>query len=647
MAVSALFKHLKRKNKRKRPREPHTSIDIDEQSISESRLINLDEDSSIVLPDSVQSMPPTQQESSPLLLHTQQPPASTPSTQIEEGLRRRLYDDESQNLSVQQRHHQKSPDFSLQRHQSLDDEEETFLQQQQQQQQQLTSLQHEHHFMELELTLAHAQLQQEVDARESVESRYHRLIHERQLAQENYERQWQERRQAIELEWQSNNERVETKHQEEKHVHGEEMQRMTQEMQDATTRWAIELKETKEQLARVERDAVKLDHCRQMESAAASAREQVLAQQLATAQKELIESARLLAMSQQEGMDWKRQFEKLKDRYKRWYKELELWIVEAKSKTCITCKKAKNLGSPPVMENINPVIPLTVVTVQPQPATNNNREPTTTQPTSNRKQLKEVSSNVSHVNPVTPSPWGDRSKKHTSLRVTTEKENVLPSNLAMKPVQRENSQTQLLCEPTHDDSPTQLNSVITSYGTDSYDPSQALLEPTFQKPPPSTSDWMQTKSVKHPQHSSSSSVSKKMANWTSNVMSRNFVNLRQSPANATPPVSIKPPPAAAAKLPDTTGSGAMPAISNNAPNAPPAFAFQEVVRKKADRQNMPGHACPECKAFWDTVCDDGTVFERKHFEDCSRHRAHHSPPSTPEGFWELSFADEIRARGGK
>jgi hypothetical protein len=343
-------------------------------------------------------------------------------------------------------------------------------------------------------------------------------------------------------------------------------------------------------------------------------------------------------------MKWKQEFEKLKDRYKRWYKELELWIVEAKSKTCITCKKPKILGSPPIMDDdINSVVPPIVATVQLQPAFNsnsNNRELSTIQPSSDRKQLKEVSPNV---NPVTPSPWGDRSKKHSSLRVATEKENVVPSNLAKKPVQQNNDQTQLLCEPTHNDSLTQLNSVTTSCGEDSYDPSQALLDPTSQKPPPPTSNLMHTKSVKHALHSSSSRVSKKLSNWTSNTMSRSFVNLRESPVNSTAPESIKALPAAV-KLPDLNG---MPVVAKKAPTASPAFVFQEVVRKKADRQKMPGHACPECKAFWDTVCDDGTVFERKHFEDCSRHRAHHSPPSTPEGFWELSFTDEIRARGGK
>jgi hypothetical protein len=28
----------------------------------------------------------------------------------------------------------------------------------------------------------------------------------------------------------------------------------------------------------------------------------------------------------------------------------------------------------------------------------------------------------------------------------------------------------------------------------------------------------------------------------------------------------------------------------------------------------------------------------------SRHRSRHTPPSTPEDFWELSFQDEIKAR---
>jgi len=77
--------------------------------------------------------------------------------------------------------------------------------------------------------------------------------------------------------------------------------------------------------------------------------------------------------------------------------------------------------------------------------------------------------------------------------------------------------------------------------------------------------------------------------------------------------------------------------------------YKEVVRCRDKRRTMPGHACEHCVKFIDAVCgpaDGGDgVFDRdKMIMDCSRHRANHSPDHTPDGFWELSFADEIAAR---
>jgi hypothetical protein len=77
-----------------------------------------------------------------------------------------------------------------------------------------------------------------------------------------------------------------------------------------------------------------------------------------------------------------------------------------------------------------------------------------------------------------------------------------------------------------------------------------------------------------------------------------------------------------------------------------SYRYQEVVRCKHDRQNLPGHECPQCSNWVDSIChgEGGEIFNRKELMDCSRHRAAHSPENTPEGFWELSFADEIEAR---
>mmetsp|Transcript_14799 Transcript_14799/g.21151 ORF Transcript_14799/g.21151 Transcript_14799/m.21151 type:complete len:839 (+) Transcript_14799:79-2595(+) len=71
--------------------------------------------------------------------------------------------------------------------------------------------------------------------------------------------------------------------------------------------------------------------------------------------------------------------------------------------------------------------------------------------------------------------------------------------------------------------------------------------------------------------------------------------------------------------------------------------YVEVVRNKSERREMPGHVCEHCKGFIDALCygEGGKIFDRKALvTDCSRHRSKFTPPSTPEGFWELSFPDE-------
>ena len=76
------------------------------------------------------------------------------------------------------------------------------------------------------------------------------------------------------------------------------------------------------------------------------------------------------------------------------------------------------------------------------------------------------------------------------------------------------------------------------------------------------------------------------------------------------------------------------------------YKYQEVVRCRHDRQQLPGHCCPECDKFAESLCqaEGGHVFDKKEFLGMSRHRARHTPENTPPGFWELSFADEVEAR---
>ena len=63
----------------------------------------------------------------------------------------------------------------------------------------------------------------------------------------------------------------------------------------------------------------------------------------------------------------------------------------------------------------------------------------------------------------------------------------------------------------------------------------------------------------------------------------------------------------------------------------PGYAYQEVVRKKAERQALPQYECVDCAAFGRAV---GMPIRY------CRHRFRFPPPETPPGFWDLDFADE-------
>ena len=76
------------------------------------------------------------------------------------------------------------------------------------------------------------------------------------------------------------------------------------------------------------------------------------------------------------------------------------------------------------------------------------------------------------------------------------------------------------------------------------------------------------------------------------------------------------------------------------------FPYVEVVRKKSERSLLPAYTCNECQAFANAMMaskdrDGNHFFDPKDVvQECSRHRSRFTPPSTPDGFWEMSFADE-------
>ncbi|XP_006657131.2 protein gamma response 1 [Oryza brachyantha] len=80
------------------------------------------------------------------------------------------------------------------------------------------------------------------------------------------------------------------------------------------------------------------------------------------------------------------------------------------------------------------------------------------------------------------------------------------------------------------------------------------------------------------------------------------------------------------------------------------FKYTEPVRKKADRENLKGVECKQCKKFYDAVLPDGrangdgansTSMRCEHHDGVSRHRYRYAPPLTPEGFWNIGFESEM------
>ncbi|XP_068638023.1 protein gamma response 1 [Aristolochia californica] len=82
------------------------------------------------------------------------------------------------------------------------------------------------------------------------------------------------------------------------------------------------------------------------------------------------------------------------------------------------------------------------------------------------------------------------------------------------------------------------------------------------------------------------------------------------------------------------------------------FKHVAPVRKKAERDNLIGVECKQCKKFYEAVLPDaGNENNRwgnnnqdmrcEHHIGVSRHRYRYIPPSTPEGFWNIGFDSDM------
>jgi hypothetical protein len=107
--------------------------------------------------------------------------------------------------------------------------------------------------------------------------------------------------------------------------------------------------------------------------------------------------------------------------------------------------------------------------------------------------------------------------------------------------------------------------------------------------------------------------------------------------------------ASAAASPATKVSPAVPSSSVRAPGAGKAITGSGAVkyiddsgqtRKRDVREALPGHVCFQCKQYFDALRQQGIAVDeeamRQTLQNCSRHKAQYSPPSTPAGFWDLT-----------
>ncbi|XP_004510978.1 protein gamma response 1 [Cicer arietinum] len=81
-----------------------------------------------------------------------------------------------------------------------------------------------------------------------------------------------------------------------------------------------------------------------------------------------------------------------------------------------------------------------------------------------------------------------------------------------------------------------------------------------------------------------------------------------------------------------------------------SFKYIEPVRKKAERENLKGVDCKQCRKFYEAVLPNADGKDPnsnkqnircEHHDGVSRHRYRYVPPMTPEGFWNIGFESEL------
>ena len=70
--------------------------------------------------------------------------------------------------------------------------------------------------------------------------------------------------------------------------------------------------------------------------------------------------------------------------------------------------------------------------------------------------------------------------------------------------------------------------------------------------------------------------------------------------------------------------------------------YVDVVRKKSERELLPGFECEECRNYFKALQQQGIFSpsnKAEFLQKCSRHKSRFTPPSTPDGYWDLSIKD--------